>query len=73
MPDWPVLSGAEIVRALERFGFRIVRQKGSHVIMRRGGVGSVVPMHWEVKIGTLSIVVRQARLQPEEFLAALKN
>jgi predicted RNA binding protein YcfA (HicA-like mRNA interferase family) len=73
MPEWPVLSGDEVVRVLERLGFRKVRQKGSHVVMRRGSVGCVVPMHREVKLGTLAGVVRQAQLQPDEFLAALRN
>jgi predicted RNA binding protein YcfA (HicA-like mRNA interferase family) len=73
MPEWPALSGDEIIRALERLGFRRVRQRGIHVVMRRGGVGCVVPFHREVKIGTLASIVRQAQLKPEEFLAAVRN
>jgi predicted RNA binding protein YcfA (HicA-like mRNA interferase family) len=46
------VSGAEIVRALERLGFTRVRQSGSHVVMRREAKGRVVPMHPEVKVGT---------------------
>ena len=71
MPDWPHLSGPEIVRALERLGF--VRQRGSHVVMRKGAFGCVVPLHRQVKIGTLAGLVRQAGLDAEEFLAALKR
>lgn len=70
MPEWPVLSGAEVVKALERLGFRQVRQKGSHVVMRRGDQGCVVPLHRVVKTGTLAGLVRQARLSPVEFLDA---
>jgi predicted RNA binding protein YcfA (HicA-like mRNA interferase family) len=73
MPEWPRLSGAEIIRALEKLGFRQMRQKGSHVVLRRGNVGCVVPLHREVKTGTLAGIVRQAQLQPDEFLAVLKN
>jgi predicted RNA binding protein YcfA (HicA-like mRNA interferase family) len=73
MPEWPRLSGAEIIRALEALGFRQVRQKGSHVVLRRGTAGCVEPLHREVKTGTLAGIVRQAQLRPEEFLAALKN
>jgi predicted RNA binding protein YcfA (HicA-like mRNA interferase family) len=73
MPEWPRLSGAEIIRALEALGFQTVRQKGSHVVLRRGSVGCVVPQHREVKVGTLAGIVRQAKLQPDEFLAALRN
>ncbi|MGF1549744.1 MAG: type II toxin-antitoxin system HicA family toxin [Sphingomonadaceae bacterium] len=54
MPRLPVLSGAEVVRALERLGFEQKRQRGSHVVMRRGEAGCVVPLHEEVKRGTLA-------------------
>jgi len=52
-------------------GFEKLRQSGSHVIMRRGSRGCVVPMHSEVKVGTLAGVLRQADVSPEEFIAAL--
>ena len=71
MPKLPHLSGAEIIRALERLGFQQLRQKGSHVILRRGSTGCVVPLHRDVKIGTLSGVLRQAGVTAEEFIAAL--
>jgi predicted RNA binding protein YcfA (HicA-like mRNA interferase family) len=73
MPEWPRLSGAEIIRVLERLGFRQIRQKGSHVVLRRGNVGCVVPLHRDVKTGTLAGIVRQSQLHPDEFLAVLKN
>lgn len=43
MPKLAHLSGREIIRALERLGFEIVRQKRSHVVMRSGSRGCVVP------------------------------
>ena len=58
MPKLPRVSGATVVRALERLGFEKLRQSGSHVIMRRGSKGCVVPMHSEVKVGTLVGVLR---------------
>lgn len=58
MPDHPVLSGAEIVRALERVGFAQARQRGSHIVMQRAGQGCVVPLYREVKRGTLGGIVR---------------
>jgi len=73
MPDYPVLSGGEIVKALERLGFEQIRQRGSHVVMRRGGVGCVVPLHKEVKRGTLGGIVRQAGVSPDDFLSALRH
>ena len=71
MPRLPHLSGAEIIRALERLGFVNVRQRGSHVVMRRGPNGCVVPLHKEVKVGTLAGLLRQAEVTPEEFIAAM--
>ncbi len=71
MPELPHLSGAEIIRALERLGFSRVRQKGSHVVLRRGPSGCVVPLHREVKTGTLAGVLRQAGVPAEEFLKIL--
>jgi predicted RNA binding protein YcfA (HicA-like mRNA interferase family) len=68
MPKLPHLSGAEIIRVLERLGFIRTRQKGSHVIMRRGSAGCVVPLHREVKTGTLAGILRQAGVSAEEFL-----
>jgi len=71
MPKLPRVSGAAVVRALERLGFERLRQSGSHVMMRRGARGCVVPMHSEVKVGTLAGVLRQADVTPEEFISAL--
>ncbi len=71
MPKLPHISGAEAVRALERMGFTQVRQKGSHMIMRRGSTGCVVPLHREIKIGTLAGVLRQGGVSAEEFIAKL--
>jgi predicted RNA binding protein YcfA (HicA-like mRNA interferase family) len=71
MPKLPHVSGAAAIRALERLGFLKVRQSGSHVIMRRGSSGCVVPMHSEIKVGTLAGLLRQANVSPEEFISAL--
>lgn len=71
MPKLPRTSGAAIIRALERLGFAKIRQSGSHVMMRRGAKGCVVPLHGEVKVGTLAGILRQADVSPDEFIAAL--
>jgi predicted RNA binding protein YcfA (HicA-like mRNA interferase family) len=71
MPKLPRISGAEVVRALRRLGFEQVRQSGSHVIMRRESKGCVVPLHAEIKVGTLAGVLRQAEVSTEEFMRAL--
>ena len=51
----------------------MVRQSGSHVVMKRESRGCVVPMHSDVKIGTLAGVLRQAEVSPEEFIQALRG
>ena len=71
MSKLPRVSGAEAMRALQRLGFEKVRQSGSHVVMRRGSKGCVVPLHSELKVGTLAGLLRQAEVSPEEFIAAL--
>lgn len=72
MPRLPRVSGAEAVRALERLGFTWVRQSGSHVILRQGKRGCVVPLHGELKVGTLAGVLRQAEVSAEDFAIALR-
>lgn len=71
MPKLPNVSGLEAVRALQRLGFEVTRQRGSHIVMRRGSSGCVVPNHREIKVGTLSGVLRQAGISAEEFISAL--
>ncbi len=70
-PSLPVVSGAQAIRALEKLGFTQVRQKGSHVVLRRGSAGCVVPLHRELKVGTLGGLLKQAGVSPEEFMQAL--
>lgn len=73
MPKMPHVSGREIVRAFERLGFAVLRQRGSHIIPRRGSTGCVVPDHREIKAGTLVGVLKQAGVSPEEFMRALHS
>ena len=71
MPKLPVVSGKECRKALGCLGFEEVRQRGSHVVMRRGVSGCVVPMHAEIKTGTLAGILKQAGVSVEEFIEAL--
>ena len=64
--------GAETIRAPEKFGFVVVWQRGSHVVLRCGIGGCVVPNHRELKIGTLAVVLKQAGVGVDEFIAALR-
>ena len=71
MPRLPRVSGAQVVRALERLGFAVARQRGSHIMLRRGSTGCVVPNHRELKTGTLAGVLKQAGVSAEDFMNAL--
>lgn len=75
MPKLPRISSREAIRALERLGFEQVRQTGSHVVMKKeteeSEIGCVVPVHRELKIGTLSGILKQAQVTVEEFIESL--
>lgn len=70
----PPMPGGSVIRALEKLGFAVVRQKGSHVRMRHpDGRAATVPDHGkkDLKTGTLAGVLRQAEVPVQEFLEVL--
>ena len=67
------ISGAQAIRALERLGFERKRQRGSHVVLRKGNLGCVVPLHDELALGTLRGILRQAGVTQADFDRALKG
>ncbi|QHV01450.1 type II toxin-antitoxin system HicA family toxin [Synechocystis sp. CACIAM 05] len=75
MPKLPRISSREVIRVLEKLGFEVVRQTGSHVVMQKattdGNIGCVVPVHRELKVGTLSGVLKQAKVSVNEFIGQL--
>ena len=75
MPKLKRVSGEEAIRALEKLGFEQVRQRGSHVILKKedstGLVGCVIPLHRELAIGNLRGILRQAGVTPDEFMKNL--
>ncbi|MCL4235501.1 MAG: type II toxin-antitoxin system HicA family toxin [Deltaproteobacteria bacterium] len=72
-PPLPVVSGQDVVRALEKAGFRFRRQTGSHIVLRRDDPPTMVtvPNHKVLDRGTLRAIIRQSGLTVEEFLALL--
>jgi len=75
-PKLRPVSGMETVRVLERLGYVQVRQRGSHVVLKKQlssgrAIGCVVPLHQELAIGTLRSILRQAEVPPEEFIKNL--
>jgi predicted RNA binding protein YcfA (HicA-like mRNA interferase family) len=65
------LSGPEVVKALRRLGFVVVRQDGSHIRMVKTSVAVTVPNHRSIVPKTLRSIMRQAQISVEELLANL--
>ena len=65
----PVVSGAQLVKALTRVGWVSVRQRGSHVRLKHPNraVSLVVPLHRELKRGTLGGILRDAGVDRDEL------
>lgn len=51
MPELPRISGDDAIKTFLRLGFEQVRQRGSHVVLRRGDKGCVIPRHHQLAIG----------------------
>ncbi len=68
-PRQPVVSGKGLIRALERHGWTVVRQRGSHVRLKKEGrrTALVVPLHKEIRRGTLAGILRDAGLTADEL------
>ena len=70
MTKLPRLSSEKIIKALHRAGFDVIRQHGSHVVLRHGdGRITVVPTHKgeDIGPGLLRKILRDTELTPEEF------
>ncbi len=73
MTQLPVVSGRDCVRCLEKTGFTVLRQRGSHIVLRRENpfLQLVVPDHRNLDRGTLRSIIRQAELSVDEFVELL--
>jgi predicted RNA binding protein YcfA (HicA-like mRNA interferase family) len=71
----PSLAYFEIIKALERDGWLVTRQKGSHIRLNKFSEGRLrkltIPAHRPVKRSTLAKIIKQANLTVEEFLGLL--
>ncbi len=75
MPRLPALTGNEVVSALEKVGFHLIRQKGTHVrVQHEDGKVVTRPVHAGKNIGRglLRKILRDAELTREEFIALLE-
>jgi predicted RNA binding protein YcfA (HicA-like mRNA interferase family) len=72
----PVISGNDAIRVLTRAGFSFVRQKGSHVRMKKQlpdtTLNVTIPIHDELDRTTLRSIIKAAEISEEEFLHLLE-
>jgi predicted RNA binding protein YcfA (HicA-like mRNA interferase family) len=67
-----VVTARQMVQALSALGFTFVRQRGSHVQMRRGNRLVTVPLHrGDIPPGTLKSILRQAGITAQELIGSL--
>ena len=76
MPKIKPLPAQRIIKVLEKTGFKVIRQKGSHVIMiNEKGMRIVIPVHpgKDVKPSLIRAIIKEAGLKREEFFKLLKQ
>jgi len=66
MPRIPRVHSNQAVRALEKAGFRIIRQ-GKHIVMSNGQVRLTIPRHNPINAFTMGAIASDAGLTPNEF------
>ena len=72
MPKPPVVNARRLIRALQKAGFEIARQKGSHVQMKKGNVLVSVPNHpGDLPTETVRSIIRQSKLSQEGLMKLL--
>lgn len=75
-PKLPVVSGRELVKFFEKHGFEEVRQRGSHIIMRKAGVTTrppVIPNHREISPDIILSNLRTAGISRKDFVDAMQK
>lgn len=74
-PHQPVVSGRRLVKVLEAEGWEVARQRGSHVRLHKDGrrIALVVPLHRELKKGTVAGILRDAGIQPDDLRRLLQR
>ena len=75
MPPVPLLRPTEVIEILQKFGWSVARQRGSHIILTKPGhIATLsVPNHDQVARGTLRGLISKAGLTVEEFVEALNR
>ena len=69
--ELPMVSGREVIKALGKAGFRVDRQRGSQVRLEKktvnGMIKLIVPLHHNLKKGTLRGIIKESGLTMQEF------
>jgi predicted RNA binding protein YcfA (HicA-like mRNA interferase family) len=76
LPKITPLSPRKLIKILQKAGFKIIRQKGSHAIMMNDkSIRIVIPVHpgKDVKPGLIRAIIKEAGLSREDFLKLLKE
>ncbi|NLE05799.1 MAG: type II toxin-antitoxin system HicA family toxin [Crenarchaeota archaeon] len=76
MPKIPPIDSEKLIKILQRQGFKIIRQKGSHIILINDDkTRTVIPMHpgKDLKPGLTRAILREAGISNEKFLKLLKE
>lgn len=73
MAKLPVLSGSDLIQLLKKSGFSVVRQKGSHVSMRKDNHKTVIPLHDELAKGTLLGILKQCGMTKNDLVNLLQK
>ena len=67
----PQISGREFIKILNKLGFNIVRQRGSHIrlekLLNNEKIKINVPLHPKLKKGTLSRIIKDSKINEEEI------
>jgi len=73
----PTVSGIDVIKALSKKNFKIVGRKGSHVRLKKKlntkTIIVIVPLHPELKKGTLNAILKTANISRKEFIKLLKD
>ena len=71
MSKLPLLSWREVIKALNKIGYVVARQRGSHIILVKDERVIPVPRHNQIKRGLLLEIIAEAGMTKEEFLKLL--
>ncbi|MGP8322625.1 MAG: type II toxin-antitoxin system HicA family toxin [Methanosarcinaceae archaeon] len=75
MSKLPVLSAKDVIKILDKFGFQVYRQSGSHIHLWNEDTKLLVtvPNHRELAKGTLISIMKQAKIDRDNFSLKLKR